>query len=90
MMRHSSNTAILPNIIEANDKKDLDADQDTEKEEVVYPSAAIPALSDVEQYTVSVSDELHEPSTKWPFAQRLLSWGVELRGQRHFFLPSVG
>jgi len=84
-MRHSSNSAILPNIIGANGKRDFDADQDTEKQEVVYPSAAIPAFSDVEQYTVSISDELHAPSTKWPFAQRLLNWGVELRGQRHFF-----
>jgi len=78
-----------PNImpVELNPGGDLGADQDANEEKAVCYSTAVQTSSDEEK---SVSDELQEPSSKWPFAQRLLSWGVELRGQRHFFLPSVG
>jgi len=63
--------------------RDLGADGDANKEKVVCHSTAVPASSDEEKYSMSVSDELQEPSSEWPFAQRLLKWGVELRGQRY-------
>jgi hypothetical protein len=83
-MRHSNTTrAISPNTVELDrlSGKGVDENKDDGRENVVYPSAEIPVLGDAEQCSVSASDELCEPSSKWPLTKRLLSWGVELRGE---------